>query len=321
MNLDAFGHHKQIPVESIKASAKVDGSEVSSIDYAIKTGRIRDRQGKGGEKFDLKFQQLDPADAARIERAVVAEVGKVLGQKLTVKKAASSLELGLYKLAAEKPEWRTRIAAVLKPASWSGAGPMDGDAPMDLMDEIDSIDPKKGVKKLERELKSKRFADRYSAMGVWDVVVSSGIEPWASTFSAMLSDDVKVAANKKIDKNDEWYQEVVQERQPTINKFLAIWKRGEASGGKIRAKFRPKKMKGAWYIASVDADEFGGTGASVTVQLRNKYTDEVKEWEETMVALPPRYRGIAADQRGYGGADPDVLIDATRGMGDFVDGG
>ena len=38
-----------------------------------------------------------------------------------------------------------------------------------------------------------------------------------------------------------------------------------------------------------------------------------------MVALPPRYRGIAADQRGYGGADPGVLIDATRGMGDFVD--
>lgn len=42
-------------------------------------------------------------------------------------------------------------------------------------------------------------------------------------------------------------------------------------------------------------------------------------WEETMVALPPGYRGIAADQRGYGGANPDVLIDATRGMGDFVD--
>jgi pimeloyl-ACP methyl ester carboxylesterase len=38
-----------------------------------------------------------------------------------------------------------------------------------------------------------------------------------------------------------------------------------------------------------------------------------------MLQLPPQYRGIAADQRGYGGADPDVLIDATRGMSDFVD--
>jgi pimeloyl-ACP methyl ester carboxylesterase len=42
-------------------------------------------------------------------------------------------------------------------------------------------------------------------------------------------------------------------------------------------------------------------------------------WEETMLALPSRFRGIAPDQRGYGGADPDVKIDATRGMRDFVD--
>ena len=42
-------------------------------------------------------------------------------------------------------------------------------------------------------------------------------------------------------------------------------------------------------------------------------------WEETIVALQPRYSGVAADQRGYGDAEPDVLIDATRGMGDFVD--
>lgn len=42
-------------------------------------------------------------------------------------------------------------------------------------------------------------------------------------------------------------------------------------------------------------------------------------WEQTLVALPPEYRGIAPDQRGYGGADPAKKIDATRGMGDFVD--
>jgi pimeloyl-ACP methyl ester carboxylesterase len=42
-------------------------------------------------------------------------------------------------------------------------------------------------------------------------------------------------------------------------------------------------------------------------------------WEETMLALPSGYRGIAPDQRGYGGADPDAKIDATRGMGDFAD--
>jgi pimeloyl-ACP methyl ester carboxylesterase len=42
-------------------------------------------------------------------------------------------------------------------------------------------------------------------------------------------------------------------------------------------------------------------------------------WEETLVQLPPRYLGIAPDQRGYHGADPSAKIDATRGMRDFVD--
>jgi pimeloyl-ACP methyl ester carboxylesterase len=38
-----------------------------------------------------------------------------------------------------------------------------------------------------------------------------------------------------------------------------------------------------------------------------------------MVALPGAFRGIAPDQRGYGEADPEKFIDATRGMGDFVE--
>ena len=42
-------------------------------------------------------------------------------------------------------------------------------------------------------------------------------------------------------------------------------------------------------------------------------------WEETLVTLPPQYRGIAPDLRGYGGADPEARIDATRGMRDFVE--
>lgn len=42
-------------------------------------------------------------------------------------------------------------------------------------------------------------------------------------------------------------------------------------------------------------------------------------WEETMLQLPPQYRGITPDMRGYGGADPAAKIDATRGMRDFVE--
>ncbi len=42
-------------------------------------------------------------------------------------------------------------------------------------------------------------------------------------------------------------------------------------------------------------------------------------WEETMVRLPTTYLAVAPDQRGFGEADPTAKVDATRGMGDFVD--
>jgi len=41
-------------------------------------------------------------------------------------------------------------------------------------------------------------------------------------------------------------------------------------------------------------------------------------WEEVMTELPPEYKAIAPDLRGYGDTD-DELIDATRGVGDWVD--
>ncbi|MDJ0924219.1 MAG: alpha/beta hydrolase [Acidimicrobiia bacterium] len=42
-------------------------------------------------------------------------------------------------------------------------------------------------------------------------------------------------------------------------------------------------------------------------------------WEETMLRLPAGFRGIALDQRGFGEADAEALVDATRGAGDFAD--
>jgi pimeloyl-ACP methyl ester carboxylesterase len=41
-------------------------------------------------------------------------------------------------------------------------------------------------------------------------------------------------------------------------------------------------------------------------------------WEEALVALPRRFRGIAPDLRGFGEADPEAVVDATCGMGDFA---
>ena len=41
-------------------------------------------------------------------------------------------------------------------------------------------------------------------------------------------------------------------------------------------------------------------------------------WEETLAALPPGYRGLAPDLRGYGESET-LPVDATRGLGDFAD--
>jgi pimeloyl-ACP methyl ester carboxylesterase len=41
-------------------------------------------------------------------------------------------------------------------------------------------------------------------------------------------------------------------------------------------------------------------------------------WEETMLALPTRYRAIAVDLRGFGDSET-APVDATRGVRDFAD--
>jgi len=64
---------------------------------------------------------------------------------------------------------------------------------------------------------------------------------------------------------------------------------------------------------------FSGDEDGVPVLFIHGNFSSATWWEETLVTLPPGFRGIAPDQRGYHGADPEAKIDATRGMGDFVD--
>lgn len=61
----------------------------------------------------------------------------------------------------------------------------------------------------------------------------------------------------------------------------------------------------------------GGIGTPVLFLHGN--VSSATWWEETMVALPEGFYGIAPDQRGYGSADPSATIDATRGLFDLVD--
>ncbi|MGD8750312.1 MAG: alpha/beta hydrolase [Anaerolineales bacterium] len=64
---------------------------------------------------------------------------------------------------------------------------------------------------------------------------------------------------------------------------------------------------------------FTGPDDGVPVLFLHGNTSSATWWEETMIALPQGYRGLAPDQRGFGEADPEKKIDATRGMGDLAD--
>lgn len=64
---------------------------------------------------------------------------------------------------------------------------------------------------------------------------------------------------------------------------------------------------------------FSGSDDGIPVLFLHGNASSATFWEETMVALPAGYRGIAPDQRGYGEAEREKKIDATRGMGDLAD--
>ncbi|MBI4787342.1 MAG: alpha/beta hydrolase [Chloroflexi bacterium] len=64
---------------------------------------------------------------------------------------------------------------------------------------------------------------------------------------------------------------------------------------------------------------FAGRDDGVPVVFLHGNTSSATWWEEVMVALPPGFLGIAPDQRGFGEADFEKKIDATRGPGDWAD--
>jgi pimeloyl-ACP methyl ester carboxylesterase len=64
---------------------------------------------------------------------------------------------------------------------------------------------------------------------------------------------------------------------------------------------------------------FSGPEEGIPVLFLHGNTSNATWWEETMLALPIGFRGIAPDQRGFGEADFAIKIDATRGMRDLAD--
>jgi len=196
-------------------------------------------------------------------------------------------------------------------ASWGGTGPMDGDQPMDLLNQVEGLDPRKAGNLIEKLLKSRSFTDRYSAMGVWDVVVSSGVAPFVTVFE-YLGPDVAMAARKGIPRDDDWSEEV--------ERWLKLYARGNPSGKLKRVKFVPRKLKGAiWYILHASVTE--GDLLELEVELMNNYTGERKTLEETFEA-PGGGFAENADTTNYGGKNSrqqSVLIEAEDEDGGSYD--
>lgn len=63
---------------------------------------------------------------------------------------------------------------------------------------------------------------------------------------------------------------------------------------------------------------FGGPEDGTPVMFIHGNASSATYWEEIMLKLPEGFRGIAPDLRGYGDTE-DKLIDATRGVGDWVE--
>lgn len=64
---------------------------------------------------------------------------------------------------------------------------------------------------------------------------------------------------------------------------------------------------------------FSGDEGATPVIFVHGNVSSATFWEETMLSLPAGFRGIAPDNRGYGGADRDAKIDATRGCAELSD--
>lgn len=191
---------------------------------------------------------------------------------------------------------------------------MDGDAPMDLLAMVERLDPRKAGNLIEKELKGKEFTTRYAAMGVWDVVMSSGVAPFVTVFE-YLGPDVAMAARKGIPRDDDW------EDDPEVEKWLRYYKQGKPTGKLRRVKFVPKKLKGSiWYILHASAST--DNGVEVEIELMNTYTGERKSLEESFEA--PGEEGYVpdADTTNYGGkgsSQQSVLIETEDEEGNSYD--
>ncbi len=64
---------------------------------------------------------------------------------------------------------------------------------------------------------------------------------------------------------------------------------------------------------------FSGAEAGTPVLFIHGNLCSATFWEETMLAMPAGFRCLAHDQRGFGAADAEVVVDGSRGLADHAD--
>ncbi len=64
---------------------------------------------------------------------------------------------------------------------------------------------------------------------------------------------------------------------------------------------------------------FAGAEDGIPILFLHGNMSSATWWEDNLLLVPEGYRAIAPDQRGFGDADPEKHIDATRGLADLAD--
>ena len=163
------------------------------------------------------------------------------------------------------------IRRQVEAAYYVGYRPMDTDEAHDLLDRVEKMDPRKAAKLVEKALKSRDFGTRYAAMGVWDVVVSSGVAPYQMTFD-FLGPDVAMAARKGIppEEGDEWAD------SKEVDYWIRFYQKGRASG-KHSARFQPRTLGPTWVL--IYSNAYGDDPVEVSATVKNRWTGEKKRIE------------------------------------------
>lgn len=171
-----------------------------------------------------------------------------------------------------------RVSRRVKTAGWWGTAPVDGDTPLDLLALVGKQSPQKAALTIQKLLRSKAFADRYAALGVWDVVMASKHTAYQDTFRT-LTDLVSMAARKGVPRDDDWAED------PEVKMYLRLYAQGLPSGKPaIRSQvrhFRPTQGGPSWYINSAKVYDYVGT-VLIRCELINQFTGESKWVEENV---------------------------------------